>query len=181
MVFFFFPSCPTALPFPALHPAVKQEPWMQPAVSLLHLLTAAPALRKGCPGHDKLCAGSVICVSSNFPLIHFIYTRWKTQPQGCYKPCCCSHKGPSCQLGSRWSMPSAGAGGRSEIEFMHLSEMLRRGSGPSVQPLQPRRHPGGTASSARVLAPQLAWDRAGWIVGRSERRVLATTPALGER
>lgn len=22
------------------------------------------------PGHDKLCAGSVICVSSNFPLIH---------------------------------------------------------------------------------------------------------------
>lgn len=25
---------------------------------------------KRLPGHDELCAGSVICVSSNFPLIH---------------------------------------------------------------------------------------------------------------
>lgn len=43
---------------------------MQPAVSLLHPITACSSPEKRLPGHDKVCAGSVICVSSNFPLIH---------------------------------------------------------------------------------------------------------------
>lgn len=33
-----------------------------------HYCCSSP--EKRLPGHDKLCAGSVICVSSNFPLIH---------------------------------------------------------------------------------------------------------------
>ena len=75
------------------------------------------------------------------------------------------------------------AGGRREMEFMHLSEELRRGSGsvPAVQRFQPRWHLGGTALAARVLAPELVRGRGGRITGRSERRVLATTPALDGR
>lgn len=37
-----------------------------------------------------------------------IYTRWKTQPQGCYKLCCWSRGRALCQLGSRWSVPCTG-------------------------------------------------------------------------
>lgn len=67
----FFHSLIPALPFPAPTPAMAQDPWMQPQLLLCTLWL---------PSHDKLCPGSVICVSSNFPLIHLYILDGKHGP-----------------------------------------------------------------------------------------------------
>lgn len=150
--FFFFTSWLKALP--SSNPSFLQEPREQPTIPLVHLITAAAVMSKASWLWQTACRLCDLC-KLKFCTNSLIYTRWKTQPEGCYKACCWSHG----ERFASWGLLERalhGAAARRGMEFMHLSKRLRHRRGSSPIPV-----PGALHSTAGSSARLPHWQRCG--------------------
>lgn len=151
----FSPSHLTALPFPAPNPAMAQDPGRHPQfLPCTSWLRIQPGEKAAWPRQTvhwlrDLC-------KLKFSTNSLIYPRWKTQPRGCYKPCCWSHKGPSCQLGIAGACGALGAGEGLKSRGCTCQRGCGLGAGPALP------WGGSSASSARSVQGQAGARAVSW-------------------
>lgn len=155
----FSPSHLTALPFPDPNPAMAQDPGRHPQfLPCTSWLRIQPGEKAAWPRQTvhwlrDLC-------KLKFSTNSLTYPRWKTQPRGCYKPCCWSHKGPSCQQKIAGACGASGAGEGLKSRGCTCQRGCGVGAGPAL--------PWGGCSPGSARSVQ------------AQSCVLATRPALGQ-
>lgn len=150
-LFFFFFLIPSRLKaLPSSNPSFLQEPRVQPTVPFVYLITATAVMSKAAWLWQTACWLCDLC-KLKFCTNSLIYTRWKTQPEGCYKACCWSHRERSASWGSL-ERALRGAAARRGMEFMHLSKRLWHRSRSIPIPMPGALH--STAGSSAQLLHQ---------------------------